>query len=90
MPFASMTPQIPGDTQAAPCICQTTFWLADPSTDAVNVCDAPGASVTLWGCTLTRTWLITVTCEVADCVGSAALVASTVTGLGEGIAPGPT
>ena len=55
MPFASTAPQPDAEAHAAPCTCQTTFWLLLPRTVATNPCAASGASVTLAGCTETTT-----------------------------------
>src|ERR1700682_1889987 len=79
---------VPAIEHAAPCTCQTTFWFPVPSTDAVKPCTANGDRVTLPGCTDTSTGLSTVTCALAFFVESAALTAATLTGFGEGIAPG--
>src|SRR5277367_3685864 len=89
VPLVSMAPQTPPPApHPVPEICHTTCWLAVPSTVAVKLCVAIGASVTLEGITETSTWLMTVICALAVLVASAALTACTVTGLGVGIAPG--
>src|SRR5579859_719534 len=89
-PAAVIVPHAPTPAQPLPCTCHVTLWLLVPSTLAANPCTASGASVTFPGCTLTITWLITVICDDACNVASPALVAVTVTGFGEGIAPGAT
>src|SRR5258707_584178 len=85
-----MVPQLPAVEHAAPCTCQTTFWLLVPSTDAVKPCTASGANVKLPGSTDTSRWLITVICALALFVESAALAAVALTGFGDGMAPGAT
>lgn len=57
---------------------QTTPWLVEPLTVAVNCCVLPAARLTLLGVTVSVTGL-SVMVAVADWAGSAALVALSVT-----------
>src|SRR5208337_4520414 len=87
-PPSEMAPHKLFGLQPAPWICQMTFWLLVPRTEAVNPCTPSGGSVTLLGCTLTSTWLMTVICAEAVKLGLPALVTITDTGFVAGIAPG--
>jgi len=78
----------PGPLHAMPEIAQVTCWLDVPSTAAVNICCAPGASVTLGGETLTTTCGRMVTLLVARSVASSWLMAWSITGLGVGMMAG--
>src|SRR5579859_1997139 len=88
VPLASMVPQGAPAEHAAPCTCQTTFWLLVPRTVATKDWTARGASVKEDGMTVTTRRLITVISAVALRVVSATLVARTVTGSGVGVEPG--
>jgi len=73
---------------AIPFTLQVTAVFVVPVTVAVNCCVAPVTTEALVGLTLTVTGSTTVTEAEADLVGSATLVAVTVTVAGEGTADG--
>jgi len=72
----------------APCTAHVTPVLAAPTTDAFNCCVAPVASEELAGVTETTTTGTMVTSAHADLLGSAMLVAITLTLAGEGATSG--
>jgi len=77
-----MVPQLPAWVQPEPAICQITFWLLVPNTDAEKLCTPMGETVAVLGNTLTVMWFITVICALVARLGFAALLTVNVTGLG--------
>ena len=71
-----------------PCKVHVTAVFEVPATDAFSCCVAPVTTEVLVGVTVTTTLVIIVTTAVADLLGSAMLVAITLTLAGEGATGG--
>lgn len=86
-PVASTAPQA-GALHPAPCTLQVTAVFELPTTDALNCCIAPVTTEMLAGVTVTTTTGTMVTLAEAVLLGSAMLVAATVTLGGAGATGG--
>ena len=86
-PVASTAPQA-GALHPAPCTLQVTAVFELPTTDALNCCIAPVTTEMLAGVTVTTTTGTMVTLAEAVLLGSAMLVAATVTLGGAGATDG--
>jgi hypothetical protein len=82
-PLAETVPQV-APAQPAPVTAHVTLVLDVPVTVAVNCCVPPASTDAVVGLTVMETTAMTVTVAEADFVGSAALVAVTLTMFGEG------